>query len=367
MEELDMPATRSAATRVQAQFWRVVAPLPTPLWTPVGTLDRIYALVVRLSDGEGHSGVGVSHGIDGAALTRVVAAAQQLLAASGPDLAALTQVERREATWPDGNAHSRRAASALSFAVWDLLGKRAGLACADLWGRAPGREALDAYGSSMFLHCSEAELLDQAQGHRAAGYRRVKMRGGRPPEEDAARYELVRSVYPEPGCVAIDIYFQYDAERTRRFIRATKAPPMWVEDPIPYPDMAALAGEPLIAAGETCVHLDGLLALCRADVRNIILDVQELGGPLRFIEAARTVHALGHRVGSHTFAHESPHLLSLLPDSMPVEMLDWWNVLYNESPHPGADGRVRVRGPGLGVTLNEATLERYGEAVSPTA
>jgi len=354
-----------ASLLLHAELWRINAPMPKPLWTPVGTLDRIHALAVRLTDAQGCRGVGTAHCIDEAGLAQVAQAAQVLLDASGRTLGGLLRVENNDARSADCNVFSRRAASALSFAAWDLLGRRSGTACADLWGRPLHRTSLPAYASGLFLNCSEDELVADAQRYRAAGYRLLKMRGGKPPGEDAARHALVSSIFPDPGSVAIDIYFQYDAERTRKLIRHFKTPPMWVEDPIRYDTMAQLRGEPCIAAGETCVDQAGLLALCEAGVRNIILDAQELGGPLRFLEAARMVHALGHRVGSHTFGHESPHLLATLPDSMPVEVLDWWNGLYNESPDPNAhaNGRVAVRGPGLGISLNEATLKRYGRSL----
>ena len=354
-----------ASSPLRAELWRINAPMPVPLWTPVGTFDRTNALAVRLSDDQGHQGVGTAHYIDEAGLAQVAQAAQALLGACAHTLGGLLQVERIDARSADCNVFSRRAASALSFAAWDLLGRRAGTACADLWGRPLQRTTLPAYASGLFLNCSEDELVADAHRYRAAGYRLLKMRGGKPPEEDAARHALISSIFPDPGSVAIDIYFQYDAARTRKLIRHFKTPPMWVEDPIRYETMAELRGESCIAAGETCVDQAGLLALCEAGVRNIILDAQELGGPLRFLEAARMLHALGHRVGSHTFAHESPHLLAVLPDSMPVEVLDWWNGLYNESPDPdvNANGRVAVRGPGLGVSLNEATLKHHGQQV----
>jgi L-alanine-DL-glutamate epimerase-like enolase superfamily enzyme len=99
-------------------------------------------------------------------------------------------------------------------------------------------------------------------------------------------------------------------------------------------------------------------------VERLILDVQYIGGPLHFLEAARTLQALGCEVGSHTFAHESLHLLAALPQSLPVEVFDWWHPVFNEEPEPDSEGRLAVRGPGLGRTLNEENLRLYGRGIA---
>ena len=82
------------------------------------------------------------------------------------------------------------------------------------------------------------------------------------------------------------------------------------------------------------------------------------------IWAARTLQALGCEVGSHTFAHESLHLLATLPRSMPVEVFDWWHPFFAGEPEPDAEGRLTVIGPGLGRGLNEDSLSRYGRPVT---
>ena len=195
----------------------------------------------------------------------------------------------------------------------------------------------------------------------------VKMRGGGAPGEDAARFAAVRSVYSEPHSVAIDFVCRANVESARAFLREVGAEragePMWVEDPVPYGAIHELDqrdGSSRIAAGESCGTVAELLELRRAGVGMLILDVEFLGGPLRFLETARTLQALGCEVGSHMFAFESLHLLAALPGSMPVEVIDWCSALFNEKPAPDAGGRLAVRGPGFGRSLCLDTLSRYG-------
>ena len=125
-----------------------------------------------------------------------------------------------------------------------------------------------------------------------------------------------------------------------------------------------MADTQIVAAGESCASTGALLDLQGCGVRHLILDAQMLGGPIRFLEAARALHALGCRIGSHLFVHESTHLLSILPVSMPVAALDWWNPLFEDTPQPDEDGRVAVSGPGLGRTLRADTLARYGRQIA---
>ena len=43
---------------------------------------------------------------------------------------------------------------------------------------------------------------------------------------------------------------------------------------------------------------------------------------------------------------------------LPVEVFDWSDPLMEEPPRPDEHGRLRVTGPGFGVTLDRQTLER---------
>ncbi len=189
------------------------------------------------------------------------------------------------------------------------------------------------------------------------------MRLGLPGTEDEARFEALCEVFPEPRSIAVEAHFKYSSERTSQFMHGGSREPMWIEDPMPYHAIAGASCKNLVAAGEACISLSELLALRKVGIGRLILDVQCLGGPLRFLEAARTLQALGCEIGSHTFAFESLHLLGALPQSMPVEVFDWWDPVFAEAPEPDAAGQLAVRGPGLGRSLNIESLERYGRSV----
>ena len=98
----------------------------------------------------------------------------------------------------------------------------------------------------------------------------------------------------------------------------------------------------------------------RGGLRRTIIDVQYIGGPVRFMEAARALNALGATVGAHRFSHYSMHLMSCLPRSLPIEMLDWTNPAFHPLAGPDVNGRLPVRGPGFHIELDQAVIDRHG-------
>jgi L-alanine-DL-glutamate epimerase-like enolase superfamily enzyme len=162
----------------------------------------------------------------------------------------------------------------------------------------------------------------------------------------------------------VETFFTFTGDRIEQFMHGRAIEPMWIEDPMAYASIAGAAHKDIVAAGESCTALADLIALHQAGIGRLILDVQYLGGPLRFLEAARTLAAMGAEIGSHIYSHESLHLLAALPVSMPVEVFDWWQPIFNEEPCPDQEGKLRVQGPGLGRTLNRDSLERYGVRVA---
>jgi L-alanine-DL-glutamate epimerase-like enolase superfamily enzyme len=345
---------------IQKELWLVNVPWAHAIRSPGGDHSASYAAVVSLRDSESRQGVGYAYGMSAGAISRIGEATHRLMPNETYTLSELLDVERRDDQSPRSNGASRAAACALSMAAWDLLGKQRGKSCADLWGRSAAREAIDAYASALFLGQGIEDLLREARRYRDQGYRKVKMRGGLSPEEDVTRHAAVCSVFSEPGSVAVDFWFKYDAPAVNAFIARVTNRPMWIEDPVDYARLDDVTARELVAGGEACNSTTQLLQLHDMGIKQIILDVQVLGGPLRFLEAARLLHGLGCRVGSHTFAHQSPHLLAPLPDSMPIEVLDWWNVLYEEPLRLDDRGRLAIRGPGFGATLRQATLTAHG-------
>lgn len=352
-----------AGDQVEVQLWNLRVPLVPPIHSPRGMVTESCLLLVFASDAKGHRGVGYSSYRRAADMEQSSAVAKKLIAEAAPGLAGLLHVERQQEATCEGNAASKFAANAISLAAWDLAGKRAGVACADLWGRPAGRDSLECYASALWLDKSPAELIAEAKLHRSHNYRYVKMRVSRSLQDNLERIAAVREVYSEPGTVALETGSEWTAEIANAFLDACSAPLMWVEDPEAHDQIHLVKDHPLntIAAGEKATTARELVDLyTRGRLRKLIIDVQYVGGPVRFLEAARALNALGATVGAHRFSHYSVHLLASLPRSLPIEMLDWTNAAFHPLANPDAAGRLPVEGPGFRIALDQAVIDCHG-------
>jgi L-alanine-DL-glutamate epimerase-like enolase superfamily enzyme len=348
---------------VEIEVWSVPTPLALPVLTPAGPYDTFFHLVVVVRDGS-DEGWGYSGLATAAILDASVARAAELAAAGDGSLAALLTVEHRHGVGTD--VASKAATNAIALAAWDLAGRTLGVACADLWGRRDGVDALDAYASGFFLDGSLDDLAREAASCRASGYRFVKMRVGLDVDTDLRRFDAVRTSFPDDGQVAVDAVTNWDHERARDFAARASAPLLWLEDPVPYDALGTLGavGAP-IAIGESVRELAELESLRREYAPDYaLLDVQQLGGPLQWLAAANALASQGMRIGSHIYTAVSAHLLACVDRPLPVEVFDWSDALYDPPPVAGADGRLVVPAPGLGATLRRDTLARFGRQVS---
>lgn len=352
-----------ASDRINVELWNLRVPLDPPIKAPKGLTTETCLLLVFLTDDAGKRGIGYSSFRRAADMEQASAIARKLIAEAAPGLAGLLNVERQEEATCESSAAGRSAANAISLAAWDLAGKRANVPCADLWGRPAGREHLDCYASALWLDKSTAELIVEAKMHRQNNYRAVKMRVSQSLKDNLERIDAVRQVFSADGTIALETGSDWSADVANEFLAACEAKLMWVEDPAPHDSLHLVRAHPFntIAAGEKSTTARELYELfTRGGLRKLIIDVQYLGGPVRFLEAAHILNALGATVGGHRFSHYSVHLLAALPRSLPVEMLDWTNPAFHPLASPDASGRLPVEGPGFCINLDQAVIDRHG-------
>ena len=173
-----------AGNNIDVELWNLRVPLVPPIQSPKGMTTETFLLLAFLSDQAGNRGVGYSSFRKSSDMDLATAVAKKLVAEAAPGLAGLLNVERQEEATCESSEASRRAASAIGLAAWDLAGKQAGVPCADLWGRPAGRDSLECYASALWLDKTPAELTAEAKMHRRNNYRYVKMRVSRSLEDN---------------------------------------------------------------------------------------------------------------------------------------------------------------------------------------
>ncbi|MEM7172582.1 MAG: mandelate racemase/muconate lactonizing enzyme family protein, partial [Pseudomonadota bacterium] len=135
----------------------------------------------------------------------------------------------------------------LDMACWDLAGQAAGLPLAELTG---GR-----FGETVWLYRSVSQdtperMVETARRHIEAGYRRLQVKVGGDPLEDATRMQAVRAVVPEDVLLLADANGAWQLDAALRFAMALGDMDYYLEQPcMAMADNARLAAnlrQPLI-------------------------------------------------------------------------------------------------------------------------
>lgn len=105
------------------------------------------------------------------------------------------------------------ALSAVDIALWDILGKKAGLPVCSLLGKA--HDCIYPYASAGYYAPGKTieDLRKEAAGYKAQGFRMMKMKvGGAQPGEDMERVAAVREVLGTDVKLAVDANNSWDYE-----------------------------------------------------------------------------------------------------------------------------------------------------------
>lgn len=266
-----------------------------------------------------------------------------------PEPECLERLERdlRAAIGHNGSAHA-----AVSAALYDLIGKRAGLPLWKLWGLDPG----DAPLSSFTIGLDEPEVL-RKKVEEAAAYPILKVKLGTDRDE-----EILRTIRDAAGdrIVRVDANAGWTArEAVGRIAMLADYGVEFVEQPLPAADRDGyrfLHGRSVlpIILDESCVDSRDVPGLVRlADGINIKLS--KCGGPREAIRMIHTARSCGLLVMMGCMLESS---LGIAPAAHLSPLLDYADLdgaaLLSSDPFcgPGLDGGTIRLGdaPGLGVT-----------------
>lgn len=257
--------------------------------------------------------------------------------------------------------------SAIDGALWDALGKTAGLPLYRLLGGAKNR--VPAYHSGgLWLSRSIDELVTEAQSFAAKGFRAMKMRLGSPnPAEDIARVRAVReAIGPSVKLMADANQGLNEAQAIRLGRMLEEFDLTWFEEPLPAWDLDGLARvaaalDTPIASGETEYTRYGfrrMLELRSADI--LMPDLQRVGGVSEFMRVGHMAESHDVAVSSHLFPETSLQVLGALSNSIYLEFMPWFSPLYNETLDFAEGDAVVPERPGWGFTFNKDYIAHLG-------
>jgi L-alanine-DL-glutamate epimerase-like enolase superfamily enzyme len=338
-----------------------------------GTLewDRTTLIVVEARAGETH-GLGYSYGDAGA--VRVVAdqLAPAVVGLDPMDIPAAGAAMARPVRNIGRAGVAAMAVSAVDVALWDLKARLLGVPLARLLGAA--RPRVPIYGSGGFCSYPHDRLVAQLAGWVGAGMRRVKMKVGAAPAEDAARVRAARQAIGEAPELFVDANGAYrsPAEALAHAEAFAAARVTWLEEPLSSDDLEGLrvvrerapAGM-RVAAGEygwDGTYFRRMLAAGAVDV--LQADATRCLGISGFLQAAALCAAWNLQLSSH--CAPSLHLPVCLA-APPVVHMEWFHdharierLLFDGAPQP-VDGALAadLTRPGLGLELKRPDAARF--------
>lgn len=283
------------------------------------------------------------------------------------------------------------ALSALETAMWDLVGQALDTPIYNLLG-GTCRDCIHVYADGFFR---EGEPTPQAYADKAleaidGGLDALKMdvdeflTNGKVLDRSLLKPELrsvvetvaaIRDAVGENVQLGLDCHWAFDVAAAIQLGRALQPYDlMWLEDPIPSGNAAALAqlraevGVPICTGEvlETRYAFRELLERGAADV--LMPDLARTGGILEMIKIAAYADTYYVPIAPHNMmgpvaTAASVHVCACIPNFRILEYqlgdVPWRDEIV-DPPLTLAEGHLRLpRGPGLGMRLNHAVLEQY--------
>jgi muconate cycloisomerase len=351
----------------------VALPLKAPMTMSGVTIATAENLLVRIEAEGGTVGWGEAASaptMTGDTLGGLVAAVRDHLAPllAGQDALARTDLKRTMARALVGNTGAHSAVE---------------LALLDLTGRVLNRRLIDLIGSQrrsavrpMWLlgNPTPDQDIEEAHAKRAEGFHLFKLKiGVKPIEKEIAAALAIRQALGPKMPLCADANGGLTLANARRYVERTRdAKLMFLEQPLPPDDLAglkALARRRLPIGVDEGIHaLADIEAHARAGARGVSLKLIKLGGLSTALDAARLCQRLRLKVNvAAKIAESSLASAAAIHLACAVPAVDWGVSLTHfylaedlvRRPLPLRDGHVALpEGPGLGVEIDEAAVER---------
>jgi L-alanine-DL-glutamate epimerase-like enolase superfamily enzyme len=278
-------------TRVES--WRIEMGLAEPYTIAYETVDRVSNVLLRVDVAGGPSGYGcaapdpvVTGETPETALTALRECVEPILKGADP-LRRLVLLDRLQKALPD----SPSVLAAVDMALHDLLGKIAGQPTCRILGGF--RERIRTSITIGILPCGET--VARARDRVKQGFRALKLKGGRDPDEDAERVLKVREAVGPTVGLRFDANQGYSVEGSLRFVELTRAARLeLLEQPTPKgaPDLMGRVVESVsipVMADESLMTLRDAFRIARRGLADMVnVKLMKAGG----IDTALQINAV---------------------------------------------------------------------------
>lgn len=271
-----------------------------------------------------------------------------------------------------------RISAAVDIAAWDIIGKAAKLPLYRLFGGF--RSAVPCYVTCAYYRDGKtmSELRDEMQMLKAQGHQGFKAKvGGASLAEDIGRLELIREIIGSDKDLMVDVNRAWDLPTAIEAARLlVPLNPRWLEEPVRWADdhrelklLAKRTNIPL-SAGESELTSYGCRDLVEDQAIQILqFDCTMMGGFTQGRKLAALCELNHVQVAPHHDCFIHAHIVAGSPAGCIVESFtdperDPLQAELFENPPRIANGMLTLKEqPGLGLTLSEPALKKFGEKI----
>ena len=344
-----------------------------------GTCTGRLSSLIRVSTDEGIEGIGSVYSHPDLVRMIVEQQLRNLLIGEDPlEVEAIWDKNYRITRWYGRKGAAISALGGIDVALWDIRGKAAGKPIYQLLGAE--RHSVPAYASALLWENDPAELADEAARHVSNGFRAMKTRLGRNYEYDLAGLQAIRDQIGPSNRLMVEGNARYSLEQAKRMLpHFREANAFWLEEPFTPEDVDNyLALQPdckglPLAAGENEFGVQGFRELMGWKMDQQLVDIVQpdasrAGGITECHRIGKLAADCGFRVATHTWSDAvalvaNMHLIASLPTAITVEVDQTGNPFTEDllaEPLKVVDGEIAMpQKPGLGIELNQETVERY--------
>ncbi len=346
--------------------------LVAPFRIALGVTEVAENFFVRIETDEGIHGWG-----EGSPFPAIVGETQRICLAAARDMARLLigkdplDIEARLREISSFLPHNTTARSAFDMALYDILGKAAGLPLYRLFGGSP-RELFtdDTIGID-----DPAAMAEKAVKFKEEGFRAIKVKLGTTPEEDIERVRRIREAIGSDIPIRVDANQGWDRNAAIKALRGIEdLGVQYCEQPVAAGDLAAMRAvrektQIPIMADESLFDVHDALELIRAEACDYLnIKLSKSGGLHMALKIAAVAEAarMGCMVGCMSETRLALTAAAHLAAARPIVRFTDLDSALTHTVDPivggmeyGEGGRITLpEGPGLGAEVDPAFLKK---------
>ena len=369
-------------------------PFENSFWTSLNRIGQVSELVVLVHTDEGIIGLGEAHGgsmhyIDNTGVAHISGAGSTVTDILKPLLIGENPLDNErlwskmfgltyQKGWSQIGATRQQilaAMAAVDIALWDIKGKAANM---PVWRLLGGyRNTVPCYVTGGYYQDGKTidDLTAECKSYVETGYNAIKLKiGGVSVEEDVDRVTAVREAVGPDIDIMVDVNEGYDVRTAIRAARLLEPLDIrWLEEPVHWYDR--IEGLRQVADATTIPIASGEQALTRWDARDLLtrggikimqFDCTRSAGITEVLKIAGMCAAQNVNLALHHDPQVHGHVMAALPNGEILETFPSaardpiWAELFSVRPEIVNSQMELLDRPGLGLELNEDTLEKRG-------